>query len=74
MINLNHKERIAEIEEELKEKGIPNEILNTPEKMWKVVKKLEEAGMIKRKGYELAPPFERHYSSSQEPQQSYFWR
>ena len=69
---IDHEGRIADIERELEKHGIPNEIIDTPEKMWKTLERLEQAGIIKREGYDLAPPFERHYLPNQEFQQSYF--
>ena len=45
----------------LKELGIPGTL---PKDLWEalgVLKKLEEAGLIKKKRYDIIQPFERHY-------------
>ena len=63
---------LAKIEEEMKKAGIPNRIPKNLGEMLEDIEKLEKAGIIKRKGYNLTPPFERHYFPTQEPQQPYF--
>ena len=68
----NFEEELARIEKELENAGIPNKVLDTPEKTWQALKRLEKAGIIKRKGYDLSPPFEKYVSPIQELQQPYF--
>ncbi len=72
MTNKDFEEQILDIEEELRKAGIPNKELSDMDEVFKTLRQLEEAGIIKRKGYDLAPPYERRYFPNQEPQQPYF--
>ena len=63
---------LARIEKAMEKAGIPNRIPKNLGEMLEDMKRLEEAGIIKRKGYDLAPPFERNYIPNPAPQQPYF--
>ena len=55
-----------------KKKNLSKEKIPAEVRLRKTLERLEQAGIIKREGYDLAPPFERHYLPNQEFQQSYF--